>query len=257
MGKSVNVSWDGLIAQREELSDAAPQSPNESAIDRWRNTVVRPAAQPRCTAIEDATGVELQITSQANAYLSQLLAKETDVFGVQLSVIEGGTPHAEITLQFADAKSLQGDEKALQYGSLIVYISPGSETWLDDAKIDYVTSSPGQSQLTIKAPLIKGKPPASDAPLIDQVRWVISTEINPYLASHGGHATVVEVSADGVVSLHLGGGCQGCGQATQTLQRHITTTLLQRLPALTAVRDVTDHATGQAPYWPRVTSPGQ
>ena len=211
----------------------------------------------RCTAIEDAPSVELQITPQANAYLSQLLAKEADVCGVLLSVIEGGAPHAEVTLEFADEKSLHGDEKAMHYGSLTVYISAGSETWLDDAKIDYVTSSPGQSQLTIKAPLIKGKPPASDAPLIEHVRWVITTDINPYLASHGGHATVVEVRADGVVSLHLGGGCQGCGQASQTLQHHISTTLLKSLPALTAVRDVTDHATGQAPYWPRVTPPGQ
>ena len=201
--------------------------------------------------------MELQITPQANAYLSQLLAKETDVCGVQLSVIDGGTPHAEVTLQFADVELLRGNEARLQYGSLAVYIAAGSETWLDDAVIDYVSSSAGQSQLTIKAPLIKGKPPASDAAIIEQVRWVIATEINPYLASHGGHATVVEVNAKGEVSLHLGGGCQGCGQATQTLQRHITTTLLKRLPALTAVRDVTDHATGQAPYWPRTPPPSQ
>ena len=201
--------------------------------------------------------MKLQMTPRANAYLSQLLAKEADVCGVVLTVVAGGTPLADVTLAFADPRHLVDDAHIIQYGDVTVYVAAGSEEWLDDAVIDYVTSpSSPEQRLTIKAPAIKGRPPAGDAPLIDHVRWVVATEINPMLASHGGHATVESVSAAGEVALHFGGGCHGCGQATLTLQQHITTTLLKRLPALTSVRDVTDHATGQAPYLPRAAPPG-
>jgi hypothetical protein len=46
-------------------------------------------------------------------------------------------------------------------------------------------------------------------------------EINPQLASHGGKVAVQEVSAEGVVLLRFGGGCQGCGMADVTLKQGV------------------------------------
>ena len=51
--------------------------------------------------------------------------------------------------------------------------------------------------------------------------------------------------------LRFGGGCHGCGMADVTLKQGIEKTLLEKVPGVTAVRDATDHDTGQAPYMPR------
>jgi Fe/S biogenesis protein NfuA len=59
---------------------------------------------------------------------------------------------------------------------------------------------------------------------------------------------VQEVTGDGVVVLRFGGGCHGCGMADVTLKQGIEKTLLTRVPGVTAVRDATDHASGEAPY---------
>ena len=36
-----------------------------------------------------------------------------------------------------------------------------------------------------------------------------------------------------------------------TLKQGVEKTLMERIPEITAVRDATDHATGEAPYLPR------
>ena len=59
------------------------------------------------------------------------------------------------------------------------------------------------------------------------------------------------MSAQGVVLLRFGGGCHGCGMADVTLKQGIEKTLMARVPGVTAVRDATDHDSGQAPYMPR------
>ena len=126
----------------------------------------------------------------------------------------------------------------------------GSVAWLDGAEIDFVTQGAG-TQLTIKAPKIKGQAPAESASIVERVRWVVENEINPQLAQHKGRVAVEQVTGDGVVLLRFGGGCNGCGMADVTLKQGIEKTLLARVPGLTAVRDVTDHDTGDAPYIPR------
>ena len=49
--------------------------------------------------------------------------------------------------------------------------------------------------------------------------------------------------------LQFGGGCQGCGQADVTLKDGIERTLLERIPELKGVRDVTDHTQKENAYY--------
>src|SRR3546814_17315853 len=74
------------------------------------------------------------------------------------------------------------------------------------------------------------------------------SEINPQLAQHRGNVALEEVTADGVVVLRFGGGCHGCGMVDVTLKQGIEKTLREKVPGVTAVRDATDHDTGEAPY---------
>jgi Fe/S biogenesis protein NfuA len=77
---------------------------------------------------------------------------------------------------------------------------------------------------------------------------VLDEQINPAIAAHGGRAELVTVE-DGTAYLRLGGGCQGCGMATVTLSQGIEVAILDAVPEVTQVVDVTDHASGTNPYF--------
>ncbi len=87
-----------------------------------------------------------------------------------------------------------------------------------------------------------------EGPLVDQVKQVITEQVNPAIAAHGGGAELVSV--DGTIAyLRLFGGCQGCGLAQVTLKQGIERILLESIDELTQVVDVTDHASGDDPYY--------
>ena len=58
---------------------------------------------------------------------------------------------------------------------------------------------------------------------------MLDREINPVIAAHRGHATLVAVE-DGWVRLRLEGGCQGCSLAEVTLRQGIEPLLRARVP---------------------------
>lgn len=89
-------------------------------------------------------------------------------------------------------------------------------------------------------------------PVADAVQAVIDDEINPKVGSHGGLVTLLRVE-DGVAYLEMGGGCQGCGKAEETLRDGVEELLLERVPQIGRVVDTTDHEAGTQPYF----APGQ
>lgn len=196
----------------------------------------------------------IQISDTAQQHFRKLIEREAlPGLGVRLSAIDPGTARADARLEFAEAGDLAGDEWAIDCEGFTLYVDAGSVRWLDGAEIDYVAQG-ANSQLQIRAPKIKGEAPAESASLVERVRWVVENEINPQLARHKGRVAVEQVAGDGVVSLRFGGGCNGCGLVDVTLKQGIEKTLMARVPGVTAVRDVTDHDTGDAPYVPRSTA---
>ena len=193
----------------------------------------------------------IDISDSAQAHFRKLVQREAiPGLGVRLRAVQPGTAQADARLEFAEPSELAGDEWAVDCDGFTLYVAADSVAWLDDAVIDYVYQGTS-AQLTIRAPKIKGQAPAESASLVERVRWVMENEVNPQLAAHGGRATVQEVSAQGVVLLRFGGGCHGCGMADVPLKQGIEKTLMARVPGVTAVRDATDHDSGQAPYMPR------
>jgi Fe/S biogenesis protein NfuA len=81
-----------------------------------------------------------------------------------------------------------------------------------------------------------------------RVIQVLEEQINPAIASHGGYAELVAVE-DSIAYLRLSGGCQGCGMAAVTLSQGIEVAILDTVPEITEVIDVTDHASGENPYY--------
>jgi Fe/S biogenesis protein NfuA len=87
-----------------------------------------------------------------------------------------------------------------------------------------------------------------DTDVARRVTAVLNRDVNPSIASHGGHAELAGI--DGATAyLRLGGGCQGCGMATVTLSQGIEVAITQTVPEIDHVVDVTDHASGTNPYF--------
>lgn len=82
----------------------------------------------------------------------------------------------------------------------------------------------------------------------EKIRTLLTERINPAIASHGGVAHLVAVE-DSTAMLELGGGCQGCGLAAVTLRQGIERAILEAIPEIEEVVDVTDHALGANPFY--------
>jgi len=79
---------------------------------------------------------------------------------------------------------------------------------------------------------------------------VLEQAVNPSIASHGGRADLIALNEeDGTAYLRLSGGCQGCAMSQMTLRQGIETTLLEEVPELTRIVDVTDHGGGENPFY--------
>ena len=110
-----------------------------------------------------------------------------------------------------------------------IYIDSASAPFLDSLSISYEQQRTG-GQLTIRAPKLKGSVPGAEASLVERVQYVLDTEINPGVASHGGRVSLVEISREGEVVLRFGGGCHGCGQVDVTLKHGIEKISRERVP---------------------------
>lgn len=189
------------------------------------------------------------ITQAAEDYLAELLSKQdTPGIGIRVFITQPGTPYAETCIAYCKPGEQKPEDNAVGLASFTAWIDGVSEPFLEDAVVDYSTDRMG-GQLTIKAPNAKVPMVNEDSPLNERINYYLQTEINPGLASHGGQVTLIDVIEEGIAVLQFGGGCQGCGQADYTLKEGIEKTLLERIPELKGVRDVTDHSNRENAYY--------
>ena len=90
--------------------------------------------------------------------------------------------------------------------------------------------------------------PGLDTPEGIAIQKLLDENVNPAVAGHGGHISLVDVKAD-TVYIRLEGGCQGCGMADVTLKQGVEVEIKNAVPSIVAVLDVTDHADGSNPYY--------
>lgn len=191
----------------------------------------------------------IQISDTAQTYFRKLIAGQGgDDLGVRLRARNPGSPAADCELEFCEAGERNGEDWVIECAGFNLYVDPASAPWLDGAEIDY-KSSPTGGELGIHAPKLRGSAPGAGASLATRVQYVLESEINPKLASHGGHVRLESVSAENEVVLRFGGGCQGCGMASVTMKQGVEKTLRTHFPEISAVLDATDHDAGHSPYY--------
>jgi Fe-S cluster biogenesis protein NfuA len=82
-----------------------------------------------------------------------------------------------------------------------------------------------------------------------QIQKLIDSEINPFVANHGGHIELVDY-LDKNVYIEMQGGCQGCAASSATLKQGVERLLREAFGAdINEIIDVTDHSQGENAYY--------
>ena len=81
-----------------------------------------------------------------------------------------------------------------------------------------------------------------------EVAEVIAEQVNPVVATHGGHVDLIGVD-DGKAVIAFGGGCQGCGMVDVTLKQGVEAIITEGVTGVSEVVDITDHAAGTNPFY--------
>ena len=82
------------------------------------------------------------------------------------------------------------------------------------------------------------------------VQELLKQQINPQIKSHGGQVDVVRYEEDdSVLYIEMSGGCQGCSSSSATLKNGVETMIYDEFPDIGDIRDVTDHESGENPYY--------
>jgi len=196
--------------------------------------------------------MNITVTETAEDYLLELLEKQ-DVEGmaVRMFVTQPGTSYAETCLAYCRPDEVIEDDVILTLTKLRFYIEKNSVPYLEEAHVDFAKDRMG-GQLTIKGPNSKVPKVSADSPMDEQINYILYSEINPGLASHGGEVKLVELVEEDegyVAVLQFGGGCQGCSAVDMTLKDGVEATLVEKVQGLAGVKDVTDHTVRENAYF--------
>ena len=186
----------------------------------------------------------------------ELRADETDAdqLGLRLAIASAAGEDFRYDLSFDEyLKAGFTDEVRTHEGAdgatIKVIIPAENVELLQDATLDF-TDSQGlviRNPNRPEAPSIEGL--TRDDELSAEIEALVSSEVNPALAAHGGFVTYVGHDSDGTVYMTMGGGCHGCSMSKMTMLEGVQTMLSEALPAVQRVKDLTDHTTGENPYY--------
>ena len=161
----------------------------------------------------------------------------------------GGTPlspNFELTLVGTD--DIGESEREVEVGDLTIVVQEEFVPRLEGATVDFVQRVNESGFEVSLATTAQPAAPTLEGPLAERVKTVLDTEINPAIASHGGTITLVGVE-DTEIYLEMGGGCQGCAMSRMTLRQGVERMVRQAVPEVTVIHDITDHASGENPFF--------
>jgi Fe/S biogenesis protein NfuA len=204
----------------------------------------------------------VSLTPEAYTVVAEAIANEPDPGSLALWLEIRGVQAGSFVYDLYFQAISDADEKDVRHTheDLVVVVPAASVPRLRGARLEW--SDEGGGGLVLVNPnnptpeeAAPGVPPEVLAkgitgPLAQRVVAVLEQAVNPAIASHGGRADLVALNeADGIAYLRLSGGCQGCAMSQMTLRQGIETTLLEEVPELTRVQDVTDHDSGDNPFY--------
>jgi Fe/S biogenesis protein NfuA len=200
-----------------------------------------------------STGSEpiIEITPAAVTKLLELrdAEPEADKLGLRLEIASGPGEDFRYDLSFDEFLTAAFTDEVRTHDGLKVIVPSRDRELLQGAVLDH-TDSQG---LVIRNPN-RPSPPVvegltSDDELSAEIEAMVANEVNPALAVHGGFVTYVGHDGEGTAYLTMGGGCHGCSMSRLTMLDGVQTMLSEAIEGVERVKDLTDHATGENPYY--------
>lgn len=193
----------------------------------------------------------LTFTEKAREMVQTFIdASDGELTALRVSV-EGNLANPEFSLTLVEGSEGKENESRLSVDGLIVLVDESHSTRLEGATIDFVERV-NKSGFEVLLDAASAEPElrigSPTGPIADRVRHVLDEQINPAIASHGGFITLVDVK-DTEVYLEMSGGCQGCAMSRMTLRQGVERMVRQAVPEITEIHDITDHSSGENPYF--------
>jgi Fe/S biogenesis protein NfuA len=191
------------------------------------------------------------VTPEALEHLTELRDEEADgeQLGLRLGLASAPGEDFKYDLSFEEFLKAAFEDEVRTHEGLKIIIPGNDVALMTGATLDYtvtqglVIRNPNKPE----APNIEGL--TSDDELSAEIEALVSGEVNPALAAHGGFVTYVGHDSEGTAFLTMGGGCHGCSMSKMTMLDGVQTMLVDALPAIERVKDLTDHATGSNPFY--------
>lgn len=193
----------------------------------------------------------IAVTPEALEHLRELRDDEVDgdKLGLRLAIASDPGEEFRYDLSFEEFLTAAFTDEVRTHDGMKVIVPGDDVELLTGATLDY-TSTQG---LVIRnpnrpaAPSIEGL--TADDELSAEIEAMVATEVNPALAAHGGFVTYVGHDGEGTAYLTMGGGCHGCSMSKMTMLDGVQTMLQETLPSVERVKDLTDHSTGENPFY--------
>jgi Fe/S biogenesis protein NfuA len=211
---------------------------------------------------DTTTSPVVSLTPEAHRIVREALDQEPNPASLSLWLEVRGVQAGAFVYDLFFQATSDADEKDEVHadGDIAVVVPAASVDRLRGARLEW--SEEGDGGLVLvnpNSPTIEEASPGVPPEILAQgitshlalrIVNVLEQAVNPSIASHGGRADLIALDeSEGTAYLRLSGGCQGCAMSQMTLRQGIETTLLEEVPELTRVLDVTDHGSGDNPFY--------
>lgn len=200
-----------------------------------------------------STDAIIDVSPRAHGELVALRDAEPDGdrLGLRLEIVSAPGEEFRYDLSFEIVTKAAFSDEVRTHDGLKVIIPAKDLEALQGAVLDHSDSQGlvirNPNKPVAPVPQVEGL--VRDDAVSAEVEAIIATEVNPALAAHGGFVTYVGHDEQGTAFLTMGGGCHGCAMSRMTMMDGVQTMIVDKVEAIEKVKDLTDHATGENPYY--------
>lgn len=185
----------------------------------------------------------VEFTEAAREKITEIIeAKAQEDMMLRMQIMGRGPGGFLYSLRFVPADEKSPDDIELNMDSFHVLIDQNSAQNLEGSTVDYKDDN-FQRGFSVENPN-----PLWEDPTAQSIQDVLDSKVNPGISSHGGFVSLVEYKED-TAYIAFGGGCQGCGLVDVTLKQGVEVMILESVPEVQNIVDLTDHASGDQPFY--------
>ncbi len=186
----------------------------------------------------------ITFSDSAAAEIRDVLAEAgAECVGLRIRAAKLGEHTFRYQLHLVRDQDTATDDVTVVGDGFTVYLDPQTSALMEGSRIDFLTTETGRG-FAIDNPAAN---PEWDDPVAQRVQEVIDHHVLPAVAQHGGWLELRRVEGD-TAYVVLGGGCQGCSGAQETLKQGVEVAITQAVPEIKRVVDLTDHGAGTQPH---------